>query len=276
MAADTYSHDNYVDAFQQFMQTGNKDKLSPFLENSRPADFLSVYRNGFIRASASALESNFPCLVKLWGEDYFTQVATAYVNIAPPSAATLLGYGFDNTIVESPTPSFIQFLQRDLTEVIDDYPYVPDICRLDQAWSESLNENGDSFLTLESVQNLVAEGMDLGELPLTLVNSCRIVDLKYDIFELWGQLRFSELSEDNKIELIEQENSILFWQIDLQVQAKPLSTAETAFMQSLKKEPDFDIANNHALEEDENFDLSALFAELLNAQLLRLPPNLMS
>ena len=218
MAADTYSHSKYFDAFQKFMQTGEKDQLAPYLEESRPAAFLSVYRNGFIRASSSALESNFPSLVKLWGEDYFSQVANAYVNLAPPSSATLIGYGFDGSLndnLESSDLSFIEFLQQNLTEVIEQYPYVPDICRLDQAWLDSLNENGESFLTLQVVQEMVSRGEDLGELPLTLVQSSRIVNLEFDIFELWGQLRFGEaLIEDQKIELNAHENSVIFWQKD--------------------------------------------------------------
>ena len=269
MAIDNYSHASYIDVFLQFMQTGDKDNLSSYLENSRPDTFLSVYRNGFIRASASALESNFPCLVKLWGDDYFAQVSTAYVNAAPPIAATLIAYGFDDYFEESSTTSFIQFLQKNLSEVILDYPYIPDICRLDQAWAESLNENNDSFLSLEMVQDMVSQGIDLAELPLTLVDSSRIIDLEYDIFELWGQLRFSELSTDQKIELNKTENTLLFWQKNGQVQARPLVKAEAVFMQSLKKVADFDIASKLATTIDEDFDLSNLFADLLTAQLLQ-------
>ncbi len=269
MTTESYSHDYYLNAFQQFMQSGEKDAVSTYLEESRPAAFLSVYRNGFIRASISALESNFPCLVKLWGEDYFSQVASAYVNLAPPKAATLIGYGFDEYFEESSSPSFIQFMQNDLAEVIAQYPYVMDICRLDQAWSESLNENGETFLTLPAVQEMISQGIDLGELPLTLVDSSRIVALDFDIFELWGQLRFADLDDEQKIELKEHKNSVLFWQMDLQVQAKPLSASEAVFMTSLKQNADIDTASNHALENDENFDISTLFAELLNAQLLQ-------
>lgn len=245
MAANTdsrqrYSHDEYFDAFQQFMQTGEKDQLAPYIEDSRPAAFLSVYRNGFIRASASALEGNFPSLVKLWGEDYFAQVAAAYVNLAPPSSATLIGYGFEASIdenLETSVLSFTEFLQQDLAEVITEYPYVLDICRLDQAWLESLNENGESFLTLPIVQEMISQGVDLGELPLTLVDSSRIVNLEFDIFELWGQLRFGELEQDQEnqqIELKSDDNSVIFWQMDFQVQAKPLSAVEAAFMQAFK------------------------------------------
>ena len=269
MATNQYSHASYVDAFLQFMQTGDKEKLSPYLEESRPEEFLNVYRNGFIRASTSALESNFPCLVKLWGNDYFTQVAMAYVNIAPPVAATLIAYGFEGYFEESTTPSFNRFLKENLSEVIKEYPYVTDICRLDQAWAVSLNENGDSFLSLERVQEMISQGVDLAELPLTLVESSRIVQLQYDIFELWGQLRFAELAANQKIELNKKENTLLFWQKDGQVQARPLAKAEAVFMQSLKEEADFNVASELATKTDEDFDLSTLFADLLNAQLLQ-------
>lgn len=297
MEADTptsgvYSHSEYFDAFQQFMQTGEKNQLAPYLENSRPEVFLSVYRNGFIRASSSALESNFSSLVKLWGEDYFAQVAAAYVNVAAPSSATLIGYGFekcldvsndsvrtvnlekgfDNDFEKQPEElnfSFIAFLEKNLKEVLEQYPYVLDLCRLDQAWLESLNENGESFLTLPAVQDMIAQGIDLGELPLRLVDSSRIVKLEFDIFELWGQLRFGELTEGQSIELKVLDNSVVFWQSDLQVQAKPLSELEAVFMKSLKLSEDFDIATNQAVEKDENFEVSTLFAELLNANLLQ-------
>jgi len=272
MVADTYSHIDYLDAFQQFMQTGEKDQLASYLEGSRPEAFLSVYRNGFVRASVTALESNFPSLVKLWGEDYFSQVAGAYVNVVPPSSATLIGFGFDGFLdvgLEPPALSFIEFLQQNLTEVIVQYPYVPDICRLDQAWFESLNENGESFLTLPVVQDMISRGEDLAELPLTLVYSSRVVNLEFDIFELWGLLRFGELPEDQKIELKALDNSVIFWQRDLQVQAKPLSAVEAVFIHSLKRSADFDTATNQALAADKSFDISTLFAELLTAQLLQ-------
>lgn len=272
MEADTYSHSAYFKAFQQFMKTGEKDAVATYLESSRPATFLSVYRNGFIRASASALESNFPCLVKLWGEDYFSQMASAYVNLAPSSSATLIAYGFDVNFDQSSEPStlsFIEFLKQNHAEVIDQYPYVIDMCRLDQAWFESLNENGESFLSLSVVQDMISRGEDLAELPLKLVDSTRLVDLEYNVFELWGQLRFGELAKNQTIELEENANSVIFWQKDLQVQAKPMSAIEAVFIQSLNQSRDIDTASNDALAKDEDFDISTLFAELLTAHLLQ-------
>ena len=268
MAVDRYSHEEYVDAFQHFMQTGDNEKLAPYLEKSRPASFLSVYRNGFIRASVSALESNFPTLIKLWGEEYFAQVAAAYVNMTPPSSATLIGYGFAGA-ADTSVPSFVDFMREQIADVIASYPYVPDLCQLDQAWLETLNEDGENFLSLEAVQALIANGEDLSELPMTLVDSANIIDLKYDIFELWGQLRFGGVDESQKIELKAEDNTVIFWQMDLQVQAKPMSVIETTFMKSLKQTASFDAATSEALTLDEAFDVSSLFAELLNAKLLK-------
>jgi len=246
MAANSYSHDEYVSAFEKFMRTGEKDQLAGYLDGNRPASFLSVYRNGFIRASASALESNFPTLVKLWGEEYFGQVAGAYVNVAPPASATLIGYGFVGS-ADNTGPSFVDFLNDEVAELVKNYPYFPDLCRLDQAWIETLNADGENFLSLERVQELIANGEDLSELPMTLVDSASIVNLKYDIFELWGQLRFGEIPKDQKIELSVSENAVIFWQNNLEVQAKPLSAVETVFMADLERTSSFDSATHEAL-----------------------------
>ena len=268
MANNSYSHEEYISAFEQFMQTGERDKLDTFLDGDRPASFLSVYRNGFIRASASALESNFPTLVKLWGEDYFAQLAGSYVNEAPPASATLIGYGFADD-PNTDNISFVDFLHVKVAELIISYPYVPDLCRLDQAWMQALNENGDEFLTLEVVQGIISRGEDLSELAMTLVDSAQIVNLEFDIFELWGQLRFGEMAEDQKIQLTAHKNAVIFWQSNLQVQAKPLTDVESVFMASLKQTASFDSATEAATSLDEDFDVSTLFAELLNANLLK-------
>lgn len=263
-----YTHSNYTDAFEQFMQTGERDSLDAYLEGERPAAFLSVYRNGFMKASIGALQSNYPTLVKLWGEDYFSQVAAAYVNVAPPVAATLVGYGFDRE-QESETLSFTDFMKNQFPDIVEQFPYMFDVCHLDQAWLEALNENGESFLTLEYVQELISQGADLAELPIALVDSSRIANLEFDIFELWGQLRFGEISENQNIDLKEHVNSVVFWQRDLQVQARPLIASEAVFMRNFKESADFDMANNQALASDEDFDVSTIFADLLNAQLLQ-------
>jgi len=142
------------------------------------------------------------------------------------------------------------------------------VCRLEQAWLQALNESSEGVLTLETVQDLIARGEDLAELPLQLIDSSRVIDLDYDILPLWSQLRFGEVTEGQQIEV--QTNTVIFWQRDLQVQAKQLMEAEAVFMKSLKQNESFDAATSKALDMDENFDVSTLFAELLNAQLLKL------
>ena len=263
----TFNHGDYLDSFTQFMKTGENEQLAAYLGGARPIGFLNVYRNGYLKASVAGLESNFPALVKFWGQDYFRQVANAYVDYAPPSSATLVGYGFEMSDSE-PSPSFSEFLQTNLPDVVDQFPYVIDICRLEQAWLHSLNESGDGVLTLAMVQDLISRGEDLAELPIQLVDSSRIVELDYDILPLWSQLRFGEVSEGQQIGL--QVNTAIFWQRDLQVQAKQLIEDEAVFMKSLKQNDSFDTATSKALEIDGNFDVSTLFAELLNAQLLKL------
>lgn len=269
MANSENTHADYINAFTQFMHSGNQSDVLPFLDGSRPAAFLSVYRNGYIKASIGALQSNFPCLLVLLGEEFFGQLAAAYVQENPPAAATLVGYGFGLDSDEYATLSFIECLNQRHADIVKQYPYLPDICALDQAWLQALNANGEDFLSLEQVQALIAQGEDLGALPLALVDSSRLVSLQYDLMELWSTLRFGEQTPDSAIELKLNDNTILFWQLDGRVQARPLNTAEAVFMQSLQH-TNFDQAATAAAEVDEQFDLPSLFADLLNAQLLQL------
>lgn len=269
MANSENTHADYINAFTQFMHSGNQSDVLPFLDGSRPAAFLSVYRNGYIKASIGALQSNFPCLPILLGEEFFGQLAAAYVQENPPAAATLVGYGFGLDSDEYAALSFIEYLNQRHADIVKQYPYLPDVCALDQAWLQALNANGEDFLSLEQVQVLIAQGEDLGALPLALVDSSRLVSLQYDLMELWSTLRFGEQTPDSAIELKLNTTTILFWQLDGRVQARPLNAAEAVFMQSLQH-TNFDQAATAAAEVDEQFDLPSLFADLLNAQLLQL------
>ena len=261
-------HLDYLNSFSQFMHSGDASAVLPYLESSRPAAFLSIYRNGYIKASIGALESNFPCLPVLLGEDFFRQLAAAYVQANPPAAATLVGYGF-SAGQQSQNLGFTAYLKQHHTKIVEQYPYLTEICALDQAWLEALNANGEHVLSLEQVQALIAAGEDLAALPLALVDSSRLVNLQYDLLELWGKLRFDEQTPDAAIELTQQANTILMWQLDGRVQARPLSAAEAVFMQSLTHSH-FDQAATEAAAVDEHFDLSGLFADLLNARLLQI------
>lgn len=262
---------DYINAFTLFMQTGDQQSIAPFLHSSRPVAFLSIYRNGYIKACISALHSNFPCLPILLGEAFFEQLAAAYAQVNPPTAATLVGYGFEleSTASESAALSFIEYLQEHQADMVQQYPYLPDICALDQAWLDALNANGENFLSLEQVQALMAQGEDLGALPLALVDSCRLVSLQYDLMALWSALHFGEHAPDAPVTLERSIHTVLFWQLEGRVRARPLSPAEAVFMQGLQH-TNFDQAAMAAAEVDEQFDLSSLFADLLNAQLLQL------
>ena len=100
------------------------------------------------------------------------------------------------------------FIETHHNDLLRQYPYVVDLCRLDQAWLEALNENGDAYLTLEAVQAIIDSGQDLSEMPICLVDSCQAVELNYDILALWGQLRFGEVAAGQPIELQLNSNRI--------------------------------------------------------------------
>jgi hypothetical protein len=80
---------------------------------------LSVYRNNVRSSLTAALETAFPSVQRLVGEEYFTQVARAFVRERPPRSPCLAVYGAE----------FPQFLQS--AQGAEDYPYLADVARLD-------------------------------------------------------------------------------------------------------------------------------------------------
>lgn len=270
-----YQH--YLEAFQRYMRFGEVDELSSHLEKSKLDNFLSIYRNGFLKAAISALENNFPVLQQLLSHEHFFYLARSYVDRYPPSSATLVGYGMEiigETTSSKTTKSFVSYLATEPS--IQDQSYLFDVCYLDQAWLQTLNAQDDHPLTLAQVQTLIEQGQDLSVLPVTLVAPSALLTLSFDVFDLWASVRFSAKHEYDTQKLISQltqsTNSILFWRQANQVQAKKLNRAEYQFFSALKLSSSLEQAENAALEVDNEFDLSLLFADLLNGHLLKLIP----
>ncbi len=284
------SHHDFIAAFEHYMKSGSSEALTPFLpDNSEQAgSFLAIYRNGFLKASISALESNFPSIKKLLVADHFFYLARTYVGKHPPTSASLVGYGMqkmsDNI---SATVSFLDYLQTE--ENIKEAAWLLDIGLLDQVWLQTLNAKKEESLTTIDVQQRIENGEDLSSLPMSLIDSSQVVCLSFDIFDIWKTLKFNA-SEQNigfDVQTISAgKHYLLFWQQKDQVQVKALSLAEMNFVQTLNATLNLEQAEKAAVSiaarntgsksdgslSEAKFELSFIFAELLNGALLKTIP----
>jgi hypothetical protein len=266
-------HEDYIQAFSQFMRSGDASRLSGFLANGQSAEFLSIYRNGFYKACLSALSANFTCLTYVLDEVDFKRVAIAYINLYPPSQATLVAYGMSSSLShaelgEIPSfPVFLQQLEGQAPELSLPWQALSDLALLDQAWISTLNKQNTNLVSLGQVQSMLAQGEDLSLIPFLLIESVSLVNTEFAIFSQWQGLRF----QGEGIDRLEQAGqNILFWQYEGEVQAKLLTSSEAHFYQTFLVTGSIGDALESAAQQDASLDISALFADLLNASLLKL------
>ena len=130
-----------------------------------------VYRNNVLSALGNALESAFPAVVKLVGEDFFRVMARTYVMDNPPQSPVLLDYG----------KTFPDFIER--FEPAATLPYLPDVARLEQAWREAYHA-ADAQPMDPTALGSVDPGR-LNDVRLSIHPSFRLVESRFPIVTIW-------------------------------------------------------------------------------------------
>ena len=105
---------------------------------------LSIYRNNGLALAVLSLESVFPTLHALLGEDAFAALAKNFWRAAPPTRGDLGEYGAE-------LADFI-----DAQSALDEFGYLPDCARLDWA-CHCAERASDGSVELESLQLLQTE-----------------------------------------------------------------------------------------------------------------------
>ena len=113
----------FQDGFARALR--HADAAEPALAKLAAQPAFAVYRNTVLKGCIDALQSNFPAVARLVGDEWFRAAAAVYARGSPPVSCTLLDYGRD----------FADFLAR--FEPAAEMPYLPGVARLDRCWSEA-------------------------------------------------------------------------------------------------------------------------------------------
>lgn len=273
------STQQYIDAFAQYLRNGDSASIEIFCENSSHINRLAVYRNGFYKGCIDALSANFPMCEKKLGAERFREIARLYVDHFPPEQGTLVGYGIN-------FPQFLENLLSDnelnnkesieLAEyqqvTSDSYTTLVNIAQLDYAWLKSLmSADSNGTLTIENVTELLEQGIELTDLNVRLNPSVLLVQVYENAFSEWISLK---TNTDDDLNEIDNVSFVMLWRIQGAVQARLLTLAEVALMQTLlgKSKP-LSEAFEAAITIDENFDVSDAFTACLQNELLEIKIN---
>ena len=130
----------------------------------------NVYRNNVAVSLAGAIETGFPTVTRLIGEENLRRVASVFIRQSPPTSPILAQYG-------RAFPAFLAAFPP-----LAHLPYLSDIARVDLAMRESYHAADHTPLDPAALTGL--EEDDLEALHLTLAPSLRLVSSNWPIHQI--------------------------------------------------------------------------------------------
>ena len=206
-----------------------------------------VYRNNVAVSLTEALETAFPVVRKLLGEQNFHTLAGVFLRQHPPSSPLMMFYG-------AAMPEFLASF-----EPTSKIGYLPGVARLELALREAYHAADANPIDPGGLQALAPD--TLMARCIELAPSLRLVRSPWPVFAIW---KFNTEAGAPKPKMEAQDVVILRQDLDPVPQLLPPGAG--AFITSLLDGRPFGDANDAALSEHQDFDLAATLALLLGAR----------
>jgi hypothetical protein len=241
---------DYQNAFAQALLADDAGDVEPAVARLVAQPGFAVYRNTVLKGCIDALQSNFPAVARLVGDEWFRAAAALYVRRALPSAPTLLTYG----------RSFPDFLTD--FEPASELPYLAHVARVDRLWSEVHVAADDELLDPAKLARLAPD--DMGRLALRPHAAVRWAWCdEHPIYTLWSRNR--ECSVDSAGEIDWRGEGVLLTRPHGAVTHQLLSREGVAFLTACAGGLDIERAVAAALDVNSAADLPALISLCLQA-----------
>ena len=220
-------------------------------EESLKSERLSIYRNNIFGSYHSVLESTFPVVKKLVGDDFFLILGRYYNSENFSQSGNLEVYG----------KNFPQFIAQNFDK--HKLPYLADLAKLEWLYHLSYFAANPPGIDIKSLQNLEEE--DFFQIIFTLHPSCHLIESSFSIFDIWQENQ-KEVSLQkinfNKKQLVLIERAAGPRQI------YNLSAAEFEFLQmSFEGKNIYEIFEKLSAQ-NSNFDIGSLINKFINNLIL--------
>lgn len=162
---------------EEFVQALFADSATAFCRQLRThalagEERLAVYRNNVQHNLTEALRDLYPVVLRLTGEDWFRQVAHAYIHAHASRSGDLNDYGRE----------FPEYLAA-LPVVAEALPYLPDTARLEWLVHEAFHAADASPLNLERLAGVPVQAY--GQMRFHLHPACRLLQSDYPVHRIW-------------------------------------------------------------------------------------------
>lgn len=210
-----------------------------------PSARLRIYRRSCNEIQTSALRATYPAVLALVGEAFFGQTARAYRYAYPSALGNLQNFG----------ASFADYLTS--LPSLDEFPYVPDIARLE--WRRHLTALAADAEPIPSeivAQPLArTEGLPrIGPHP----SVCTFASF-YPVLTIW---RYATDPTSEGLQLTGAGEQVVLWREDGEVAMATPDAASFACLDALSHGETLSHAHAAAKTIDSDFDLSACLGSL--------------
>ncbi len=209
----------------------------------------AVYRNNVVVGLTEALQANFPAVNRIVGEEFFRVMARDYVVSEPPASSILLDYG----------AGFADFIAR--FEPAVTLPYLPDVARIERAWTEAYNAREAEPLRPETLAGIASD--QAGDMRFTVHPSLRIVHSHFPALTIWRMNVDDGVSAPVDLEAGGEDALIMRPAAEVEVRSMPPGGAD--FIAALVNGKSLAEAAKSAMNASALFDLSANLAALIGA-----------
>jgi hypothetical protein len=209
----------------------------------------AVYRNNVVVGLIDALRANFPACRRIVGEEFFLAMARIYIASVPPASPILLEYG----------AGFADFIAE--FEPAEALPYLPDVARIERAWTEVYHAREAVPLSAEALSRLPA---DLAaDACFTIHPALQIVRSQFPALTIWRMNVADGIPAPVDLESGGEDALVMRPNAEVEVRSIPPGGSE--FLTSLAGGKTLGSATKSALRAAPNFDLSANLAALIGA-----------
>lgn len=211
-----------------------------------------VYRNNVAVSLTEALETAFPVIRRLLGNDNFKAASGVYLRMHPPKSPLMMHYGEE-------MPSFLENF-----EPVKHLQYLPDVARLELALRHAYHAADAPPLAPETLQALPAERLMASRMELA--PAVRLIRSRWPIHGIW---RYN--MEDGASKPENRGENVLVARPEFDPQLTTLIPGGGTFVAAIMSGARFGAALETVTEQVPDFDLTKLIGTLIgNAAIIKI------
>jgi len=203
-----------------------------------------VYRNNVVASLTEGLETAFPVIRALLGEEFFRGMAGVYLRQHPPASPLMMFFGTE-------MPAFLEGFAP-----VQDLGYLPDVARLELALRHSYHATDAAPVDPAALQAMPPDR--LMQVRLVLAPALRVVRSDWPIVTIW---QMHQPGGGPSPQMRAEDALLTRPEFDPRVSLLP--PGGSAFIAALQRGETFAAALGAAEAEFHNFDLSAVLGLLL-------------